>query len=79
MSVTEFNDFGKLYKAAFAEREPQLKLALLRQVQKAIEKWMQQHAESPYWPGSVDVRECNPGHSPHRSSGLAPRLHSPLV
>jgi hypothetical protein len=48
--TAEFNDFGKLYKAAFAEREPERKLFLLKQVQNAIEEW-QKHSEPSKLPG----------------------------
>lgn len=36
MKAAHFKDFGELYRAAFAERDPQLKQALLASVQKAI-------------------------------------------
>jgi hypothetical protein len=32
-------DFGSLYRAAFAERDPDKKLVLLSQVQKEIKLW----------------------------------------
>jgi len=34
---TRFRDFSDLYRAAFAERDPDLKGRLLREVQKAID------------------------------------------
>ncbi len=35
-------DFGSLYRAAFAERDPDRKLILLSQVQKVIKPWEQE-------------------------------------
>jgi len=32
-------DFGSLYRAAFAERDPDKKLVLLSQVQKVVKPW----------------------------------------
>jgi hypothetical protein len=32
-------DFGSLYRAAFAERDPEKKLLLLSQVQKVVKPW----------------------------------------
>ena len=36
MSASEFVDFGQLYRAAFAENDPDRKFSLLRAVQKVI-------------------------------------------
>jgi len=36
MAQYDTNDFGSLYRAAFAERDPEKKQILLSQVQKAI-------------------------------------------
>lgn len=41
MSQNEAYDFTKLYRAAFAERNPDRKLVLLGQVQRAIQNWEQ--------------------------------------
>ncbi len=41
MRQTDAYDFTKLYRAAFAERNPDRKLVLLGQVQQAIENWHQ--------------------------------------
>ena len=38
MTQNNVIDFGKLYRAAFAERDPERKQVLLSQVQKAIRK-----------------------------------------
>jgi hypothetical protein len=35
-------DFGGLYRAAFAERDPERKLHLLREVQHVLHVWQQQ-------------------------------------
>jgi len=36
MSFTRFNDFGELYRAAFAETDEQKKANLLREVERII-------------------------------------------
>jgi hypothetical protein len=41
MSQGQSADFGKLYRAAFAERDPDKKLSLLREVQQALHSWHQ--------------------------------------
>lgn len=38
MSFTRFNDFGELYRAAFAEADEQKKLVLLREIERIIRK-----------------------------------------
>jgi len=54
MNTTESNDFGRLYRAAFAEREPGRKVFLLKQVQDVINQWGQQHTELPLpRPGTI--------------------------
>lgn len=40
-------DFGNLYRAAFAERDPAKKLVLLSAVQKAIVEWEQSGEAEP--------------------------------
>lgn len=49
MTDTRFKDFGQLYKAAFAEREPERKLLLLNQVRRALEDWetLQRNSSKP--------------------------------
>jgi len=39
MEQDNFRDFGELYRAAFAERDPTRKLVLLHEVQKRIDQW----------------------------------------
>lgn len=39
MAVENLKDFGNLYRAAFAERDPKQKAALLHEVQKRIDQW----------------------------------------
>jgi hypothetical protein len=34
-----YNNFGELYRAAFAERDPEKKVELLGQVRRAIAEW----------------------------------------
>jgi hypothetical protein len=41
-----FNNFGELYRAAFAEQDPERKLFLLSQVRKALDYWEEQSAQS---------------------------------
>ncbi len=36
MKTVQFQDFGQLYRAAFAESDPEMKFHLLQEVQKAI-------------------------------------------
>jgi hypothetical protein len=43
MIAAEFDDFAKLYQAAFAEREPARKLLLLQEVRKVLDEWEQRH------------------------------------
>lgn len=44
MSFTRFNDFGELYRAAFAETDEQTKSKLLQEVERIISS---SRAESP--------------------------------
>jgi hypothetical protein len=44
----QFRDFSDLYRAAFAERDPDTKGELLRAVQKAIEDREQSYQLLPY-------------------------------
>ena len=37
--MTKFNNFPDLYRAAFAETNPAIKMALLSQVKKALDEW----------------------------------------
>ena len=39
MTSDTFRNFGELYRAAFAERDPERKSLLLREVQQTIERW----------------------------------------
>jgi len=39
MTSDTFRNFGELYRAAFAERDPERKSLLLREVQRTIERW----------------------------------------
>jgi len=38
MSLMEFNDFGELYRAAFAEKDERKKSSLLQDVQRVIDR-----------------------------------------
>ena len=44
--MSEFRDFGELYRAAFAECDPQKKSHLLKQVHQALLEWEQEGARS---------------------------------
>ncbi len=46
MAHSTFDNFGDLYRAAFAEQDPEKKLFLLGEVRKAIEKWEEQASRS---------------------------------
>jgi hypothetical protein len=39
MASNQFHDFSELYRAAFAEQNPEKKLQLLSAVQRAIREW----------------------------------------
>jgi hypothetical protein len=41
MSNTGFKSFSELYRAAFAEPDPEKQLALLSEVKKALDDWEQ--------------------------------------
>jgi predicted sugar kinase len=41
MSQGSIHDFGKLYRAAFAERDLEKKSKLLREVQQVLQVWQQ--------------------------------------
>jgi hypothetical protein len=45
-------DFGQLYRAAFAETDPDRKVVLLGQVRKAIEQW-ERMIDEPFPAASV--------------------------
>jgi len=40
--MSEFSDFGELYRAAFAECDPERKSHLLKQVRQALVEWEQE-------------------------------------
>ena len=44
MSTSQFDNFGDLYRAAFAENDPEIKQLLLAHVKHALDRW----AESEY-------------------------------
>jgi hypothetical protein len=41
MTYGDFRDFGELYRAAFAERDPASKTRRLSEVQKALDDWQE--------------------------------------
>jgi hypothetical protein len=43
----KFRDFGELYNAAFAERDPEKKLMLLSEVRRVIAEWEQMLQAGP--------------------------------
>lgn len=47
MEHTTFNNFGDLYRAAFAEQDPEKKLFLLTQVRKALDHWEEEASRFP--------------------------------
>lgn len=52
-------DFGKLYRAAFAERDPQRKQLLLSQVQTAISNAPQEQTLPKFGPQSVPASNAS--------------------
>ena len=44
MSTSRFDNFGELYRAAFAENDPEIKQLLLADLKNALDRW----AESDY-------------------------------
>lgn len=46
MSTSRFDNFAELYRAAFAENDPEIKQLLLAHVQNALDRW----AESDHNP-----------------------------
>jgi len=47
MSVPRFNNFGDLYRAAFAESDPEQKQVLLADVKSALDQWAEGDNERP--------------------------------
>jgi hypothetical protein len=47
MSQSSIHDFGKLYRAAFAERDVEKKSKLLREVQQVLQVWQQSEERQP--------------------------------
>jgi hypothetical protein len=48
MSIHHFENFGDLYRAAFAESDPEIKQILLVDVKRALDRWaVSQAAEAP--------------------------------
>jgi hypothetical protein len=39
MSTSRFDNFGELYRAAFAENNPEIKQLLLADVQNVLDRW----------------------------------------
>lgn len=48
MSQSSVHDFGKLYRAAFAERDPEKKTKLLREVQQHLHIWQETEEGQPF-------------------------------
>jgi hypothetical protein len=58
MSTYSFNNFGDLYRAAFAERDPEIKQLLLADVKRALDRWANSVSESaapPARPGPSQI------------------------
>jgi len=49
MVSSMFEDFGRLYRAAFAECDPEKKSRLLSEVQQALVEWERETQGSPFW------------------------------
>ena len=48
MSTNRFDNFGELYRAAFAEDNPEIKKLLLADVQKALDRWAESENTTPH-------------------------------
>jgi hypothetical protein len=52
MATAMFDDFGQLYRAAFAECDPEIKSRLLSEVRQALAEWERNAEESSSTSGS---------------------------
>ncbi len=59
MAIAGFADFGELYRAAFAECDPDRKSILLHEVQIALAEW-ERHAEPPASPPPLSRAAAGP-------------------
>jgi hypothetical protein len=50
MSTNRFNNFGELYRAAYAEPDPEIKQLLLADVKQALDRWADSVGEGPVPP-----------------------------
>jgi hypothetical protein len=46
MSTSQFDNFGDLYRAAFAENDPEIKQLLLAHVKRALDRWAESEHNS---------------------------------
>jgi len=57
MSTHRFQNFGQLYRAAYAETNPELKQILLSDVKRVLDGWAESNAElSPSQATRVPIR-----------------------
>jgi hypothetical protein len=52
MAIAVFDDFAELYRAAFAECDPERKSRLLSEVQRALAEWELKSEDSHFWPAT---------------------------
>ena len=50
MATVIFDDFAELYRAAYAECDPERKSRLLSEVQQALAEWELKSQDSHFWP-----------------------------
>jgi hypothetical protein len=52
MATAIFDDFAQLYRAAFAECDPERKSRLLSEVQQALAEWELKSQDPHFWPAT---------------------------
>jgi hypothetical protein len=52
MVTAIFDDFAQLYRAAFAECDPETKSRLLSEVQRALAEWELKSQDAHFWPAT---------------------------
>jgi hypothetical protein len=58
MSTSRFDNFGDLYRAAFAENDPEIKQLLLADVKCALDRWAESERNS--FPSPTSPRPSRP-------------------
>ena len=55
MTIQDFDNFGDLYRAAFAESDPEIKQILLSDVKRALDLWANSEAADVPRPAKASV------------------------